>query len=205
MPRIAFSFPISDEALFFAHYDVLTQRPSGNDSRGVAFALPTQYYFFTANQGTIFANPNLKSEKTIDYQVGFKQRLGLTSAITIAGSYRELKDMIQVENVAYAFPNNYITYTNSDFGTVKSLQLTYELRRIKNIKVDANYTLQFASGTGSSATSGVNLAGSGLPNLRTIVPFSYDQRHNITLSADYRFSEGKSYNGPMVGKIRVRF
>ena len=27
MPRIAFSFPISDEAQFFAHYDVLTQRP----------------------------------------------------------------------------------------------------------------------------------------------------------------------------------
>ncbi|MBM3434722.1 MAG: hypothetical protein FJY07_00730 [Bacteroidetes bacterium] len=27
MPRISFSFPISDEALFFAHYDVLTQRP----------------------------------------------------------------------------------------------------------------------------------------------------------------------------------
>ena len=31
MPRIAFSFPISDEAQFFAHYDVLTQRPpTGN-------------------------------------------------------------------------------------------------------------------------------------------------------------------------------
>jgi hypothetical protein len=29
MPRIAFSFPISDVALFFAHYDVLTQRPTG--------------------------------------------------------------------------------------------------------------------------------------------------------------------------------
>jgi hypothetical protein len=28
MPRIAFSFPISDEATFFAHYDVLTQRPT---------------------------------------------------------------------------------------------------------------------------------------------------------------------------------
>jgi len=28
MPRIAFSFPISDEASFFAHYDVLTKRPT---------------------------------------------------------------------------------------------------------------------------------------------------------------------------------
>src|SRR6185369_6680070 len=121
-------------------------------------------------------------------------------AITIAGSYRELKDMIQVQNIAYAYPHDYITYTNSDFGTVKSIELTYELRRYHNIKVDANYTLQFAAGTGSSATSGLTLVGSGLPNLRTIIPFSYDQRHNITIAADYRFAEGESYNGPVAGK-----
>lgn len=202
MPRIAFSFPISDQALFFAHYDVLTQRPNGNDARNVAFAPIFDYYFFNefTNGGNILPNPNLKPEKTIDYQVGFKQALGTTSALTISGTYRELKDMIQVENVNYAYPHSYVSYGNSDFGTVKSIDLTYELRRIRNVKLDANYTLQFAAGTGSSATSGATLVGSGQPNLRTIVPFSYDQRHNITVSADYRFSEGKSYNGPTTGK-----
>lgn len=200
MPRIAFSFPISDEALFFAHYDVLTQRPSGTASRDVAFGQPFQYFFFEQLQGNTFANPALKPEKTIDYQVGFKQALGSTSALTIAATYRELKDLIQVVAINYAYPLDYVTYGNVDFGTVKSLEFTYELRRIKNIKLDANYTLQFAAGTGSSATSGATLVGSGQPNLRTIVPFSYDQRHNLTVSADYRFSEGKSYNGPVVGK-----
>src|SRR5690606_8062565 len=33
MPRVAFNFPISDEALFIAHYDVLAQRPSPGVSR----------------------------------------------------------------------------------------------------------------------------------------------------------------------------
>ncbi|MFI5134292.1 MAG: carboxypeptidase regulatory-like domain-containing protein [Chitinophagales bacterium] len=205
MPRIAFSFPISDEALFFAHYDVLTQRPSGTDSRTVAFAPPYYYYFFQQLQGTVFPNPDLKPEKTIDYQVGFKQALGSTSALTIAASYRELKDLIQVVAINYAYPNDYVTYGNVDFGTVKSIELTYELRRIKNVKIDANYTLQFAAGTGSSATSGVNLVGSGQPNLRTIVPFDYDQRHNLTISADYRFGEGNSYNGPTIGKNHSQF
>ncbi len=205
MPRIAFSFPISDEALFFAHYDVLTQRPSGAESRGVALATMFQYYFFRQLQGTIFANPDLKPEKTIDFQVGFKQALGNVSALTISGTYRELKDMIQVANVAYAYPNDYVTFTNSDFGTVKSLAFTYELRRLRNVKLDANYTLQFAAGTGSSATSGINLVGSGQPNLRTIVPFSYDQRHNITISADYRFGEGRNYNGPVWGKKAIPY
>ncbi|MCS6991312.1 MAG: carboxypeptidase regulatory-like domain-containing protein [Chitinophagales bacterium] len=205
MPRIAFSFPISDEALFFAHYDVLTQRPSGTDSRSVALATMFQYYFFRQLQGTVFANPDLKPEKTIDYQVGFKQALGNTSALTISGTYRELKDLIQVANIAYAYPLDYITYTNTDFGTVKSLAFTYELRRIRNVKLDANYTLQFAAGTGSSATSGIRLVGSGLPNLRTIVPFSYDQRHNIAIAVDYRFGEGRNYNGPTWGKAGIPY
>jgi hypothetical protein len=46
----------------------------------------------------------------------------------------------------------------------------------------------------------LNLVGSGQPNLRTIIPFSYDQRHALTASVDYRFGEGRSYNGPLVGK-----
>ena len=31
MPRISFNFPVSDEAMFFAHYDILTQRPPGSN------------------------------------------------------------------------------------------------------------------------------------------------------------------------------
>ncbi len=205
MPRIAFSFPISDEALFFAHYDVLSQRPQGGTgqtpSGNALIATPLQYYFLQQlNTDNVMANPALKPEKTIDYQVGFKQALGAISAITISGTYRELKDMIQVQKVAYAYPVEYRTFGNSDFGTVKSLQVTYELRRIKNVKLDANYTLQFADGTGSDITSGLNLVGSGQPNLRTLIPFSYDQRHAFTASIDYRYGEGRSYNGPVVGK-----
>ncbi|MGB3077099.1 MAG: TonB-dependent receptor [Chitinophagales bacterium] len=205
MPRIAFSFPISDEALFFAHYDVLSQRPQGataqTPSGNALIANAFQYYYLSQlNTDNVMANPALKPERTIDYQVGFKQALGAISAITISGTYRELKDMIQVQKVGFAYPVEYRTFGNTDFGTVKSLQVTYELRRIKNVKLDANYTLQFADGTGSDITSGLNLVGSGQPNLRSLIPFSYDQRHAFTASVDYRYGEGRSYNGPVVGK-----
>jgi hypothetical protein len=45
MPRIAFSFPINDEALFFAHYDVLTRRPTANGSQTSARLNLNSYYF----------------------------------------------------------------------------------------------------------------------------------------------------------------
>ena len=62
----------------------------------------------------------------------------------------------------------------------------------------ANYTLQFADGTGSDATSASGLINAGLPNLRAIFPYSFDQRHTFAITMDYRYGSGKDYNGPMI-------
>jgi len=205
MPRIAFSFPISDEALFFAHYDVLTQRPGSGSTRNALNRMnPFNYEFFaSAAQGRL-SNPDLKPEKTVDYQVGFQQALGTNSALTLSLTYKELKDMVQVRKILYAVPvESYTTYGNRDFGTVKSFQASYEMRRTRNIRLEANYTLQFAEGTGSDQTSSQNLVNSGTPNLRTVIPFDYDQRHTITATVDYRYGEGSGYDGPVWGNSQI--
>ena len=193
MPRIAFSFPISDEAQFFAHYDVLTQRPPERSRFN-----PTQYYFLEQNIGGLLNNPDLKPEKTVDYEIGFAQTLSLKSAITISLFYKELRDMIQVMNLPGAYPGRYMTMQNLDFGTVKGLSVAFDLRRTNNVSLTANYTLQFADGTGSSATSGYSLANTEQPNLRTMTPLSFDQRHAISVSVDYHYGHGKDYNGPIL-------
>ena len=61
--------------------------------------------------------------------------------------------------------------SNRDFGTIKGLTIAYDLRRTGNIRMTANYTLQFAEGTGSDATSAAGLINAGLPNLRNIFPY----------------------------------
>jgi len=197
MPRVAFSFPISDEALFFAHYDVLTQRPPSRLRNN-----PLDYYYIES-QGSLLNNPDLKPEKTIDYEIGFKQTLSKSSAITISGFYRELRDMIQQTKVNFAFPKEYQTFENLDFGTVKGLSLGYDMRRTGNVRLTANYTLQFADGTGSADQTADRLLQTGQPNLRTIAPLDYDQRHAVTLSVDYRYGSGKDYNGPMIKNTQI--
>lgn len=189
-PRVAFSFPISDEALFFAHYDVLTQRPSGNSR------LELIDYLLIQNTTNYINNPDLKAEKTTDFELGFQQKLDNYSAIKIAAFYRELKDMVQVTQVLGAYPESYFSYGNRDFGTVKGMTFSYDLRRKGNFSMRAAYTLQFADGTGSNTTSSLNLVASGNGNLRTILPMSFDQRHTIVVSGDYRYGAGKGYNGP---------
>jgi hypothetical protein len=201
MPRIAFSFPISDEASFFAHYDILTKRPTS----GARFN-PIDYQFIEARTNTI-ANPNLRPEKTIDYEIGFQQVLTKTSSLKISAFYREQRDNVQLVNVFEAYPNTYRSFGNRDFGTVKGLTVSYDLRKTGNVRMTAAYTLQFADGTGSDATSAGALLGglqaAGIPNLRSIFPYSYDQRHTFNITMDYRYGEGADYNGPMIGDFKV--
>ena len=144
-------------------------------------------YLFLANTtSSIINNPDLKPQRTIDYEVGYKQALNQSSALTLSVFYRELRNLIQLIPVNYAYPVNYSMYGNIDFGTVKGLSLAYDLRRTGNVRLTANYTLQFADGTGSSSTSVVNLIQSGNPNLRTAIPLSFDVRHQIQTTFDFR-------------------
>jgi len=196
MPRVAFNFPITDEAIFIFHYDLLAQRPSTGNSR----LNPFEYLdLLNLRNGGIINNPNLKPQRTTDYEVAFKQVLSDASALKIAAFYREQRDLLQAVNYPQAYPITYVGYGNRDFGTTKGLQLEYELRRTGNVKLDANYTLQFAQGTGSSATTGLNLARAGQPALRTLQPFSYDVRHQFLFRFDFRYASGMRYNGPVVG------
>ena len=199
MPRVAFSFPISDIASFTAHYDVLTQRPSD----GLMRFDPKDYYFIGSTSSNPFiTNSNLRPEKTIDYEVGYQQVLNQkkNASLKITAFYRELRNQITLVSLSNAYPKTYQTYANKDFGTVKGLSAEFDLRRSGGISLTANYTLQFADGSGSNANSGANLANSDQPNLRITLPLDYDQRHTITLNFDYRFGEGKDYKGPQFNR-----
>lgn len=196
MPRISFSFPISDEALFFAHYDILSKRPSYSNRLN-----PIEYLYIRQLNGDLLNNPNLQTEKTIDYELGFQQKLGNTSALKLSAFYREMRDMQQAIAVYGAYPVNYYTYGNIDFGTVKGFGVTYDMRRTGNITLRASYTLQFANGTGSSFESGATIVKSDKPNLRTTLPLDFDQRHNMAITVDYRYGgkvSGTPYNGPKI-------
>ena len=190
MPRISFSFPISDEALFFAHYDVLTQRPGSN------YTNIYTYYYFDQISGAI-ANPSLKPSQTIDYELGFTQKLTNSSSMTITGYYRELRNMIQLYRYTGAYPKDYTSFSNLDFGTVKGFTASYDLRRTGNVRLRASYTLQFTNATGASTTTMSSLIAAGVPNLRSTFPMPWDRRHQFNIVLDYRFSEGKAYNGPV--------
>lgn len=192
MPRISFSFPITDEALFFAHYDVLAQRPGQLlPTQGSLLAGQLTDYAFLETRPTVEVNnPNLKPEVTIDYEAGFKQKLGDRMALSLSAFYREMRDMVRFRRYTNAFPFTYDTYDNLDFGTVKGFVFSLDMRRTQNTQLRVGYTLQYADATGSnfsSARSVVNFL-EGVGVLRVPLPINTDQRHRISAVLDYRFA-----------------
>jgi outer membrane cobalamin receptor len=116
MPRLAFSFPISEDAGFFAHYDVLYQRPPSNSTLSAL-----DYFYFNNASANIQNNPNLKPVRTVSYEAGFQQKVSQYSALKVSAYYKENKDLIQ-RRVYTNIPapiTTYETYGNLDFGTTK--------------------------------------------------------------------------------------
>ena len=74
---------------------------------------------------------------------------------------------------------------------MKGFEFAYDLRRTRNVSVNANYTLSFADGTGSDATTTSTIVWIDETPPNFISPLAYDQRHRLNVSLDYRLGEGE--------------
>lgn len=195
MPRIAFSFPIGEKSQFKASYDIIARRPSD----GWAASYLSYLYMTKISSVT---NPNLKPERITNYELGFQQALNQSSAISASAYYKETRDLIQLVQYAGADPNpNYYSYDNQDFRTIKGVTLAYDLRQTKNIRVNANYTLQYAEGTGLSSATMTELIKEGYTTLKMLNPIGDDQRHEFKANIDFRYDGGARYNGPVITRV----
>ena len=181
-PRIGFAFPVTDKTVFHAQYGKYLQQPELN-------RMFISYTRFLSNlqQGnyTTSANPEIQPVNTTAYEIGFKQFITPDVSVDATLFYKQMSGYIQIRNIS-ARPTSYAIYVNGDYGTVKGLSFSLHTKRINNWQVDANYTLQYAGGTGSNSSRQYSIAWlSG--NFPTFVsPLEYDQRHTGNLTVDYR-------------------
>lgn len=202
LPRIWFQFPIDKTRLFYASYDVLAQRPNA----GASFLTIDELFYLRNRQGSIISNGDLKPRIKTDYEVGFKQQIGKSSGLELTASYSEIRNDFGLYQINQGYPVTYITYRNIDFSTVKSFRVQYIISELGPVSLTANYTLQFADGTGSNINSQQALIASNQPNLRTMIPLGeLDIRHAIKGVFNIGWDGGRDqygrnrYKGPIVG------
>jgi outer membrane receptor protein involved in Fe transport len=210
LPRVSFSMPVTVTTVFYAQYGKYVQLPSLNNlyvgqvalsrtvspsSRGNAYLTPVGYL--------------MTPERTTSYEMGIRQMLSDNFALTLSGFYKDTRDQLEIRNVVDAQGVAlYRAYTNNDFGTIKGLELTLELRRTNRFSAKVNYTLSDARGTGSSPNSGSGIVEQGIGRqINFINPLAFNQTHNGTVLLDYRWpvNEGGPILSGFGGNILFTF
>ncbi len=188
-PRLGLSFPVTDKTVFHAQYGKFTQQPQLNNlfTSYVVFANNLQSGNFTQS-----GNPALEPVKTTSYEIGFRQQIGDNASLDLTAFYKEIRDLVQQRNY-YAQPAPYAVFVNGDFGTVKGLSFTFNLRRVRHVAATASYTLQYAGGTGSNGAEAQNINWLGNPPVYPtfVSPLDFDQRHTLNMNIDFRTDRGE--------------
>jgi outer membrane receptor protein involved in Fe transport len=202
LPRISVSFPVTDNTVFYAQYGNYAQMPSLNQvyvgnttlsrtvspiSRGNAYLTPVGFL--------------VRPERTTQYEMGIRQVLSNNFAFTLSGFYKDIKDQIQVRSVLDANGTElYKAYLNDDFGTVKGIELTLELRRTERFAAKFNYTLSDARGTGSNSRTQFGALEQNIGRATSFInPLDFNQTHRGSFLLDYRW--GLDEGGPVLSGL----
>ena len=68
------------------------------------------------------------------------------------------------------------------------------MRQSNNVRINANYTLQYAEGTGLSTTTMSELIKEGYTTLKMLNPISDDRRHEFKANVDYRLGKNEGFH-----------
>ncbi len=180
-PRFGIAYPISASGVIHFSYGHFLQIP------------PFQYLFQNGpykvpnsginNDHAVFGNPDLKPQKTIMYEIGFRQEFLDDYLIDATGFYRDIRDWIQ-SDAPVSTRNGvlYSLFTNKDYANVKGITLNITKRLTNYFGFDVNYTYQVAEGSNSKPDDAFNAAkGNDEPSLY-LIPMDWDQNHLLNAS-----------------------
>ncbi len=179
-PRLGLSYTLGDRAVLHFSYGHFFQMPP-------LYALYSNHRFLVPpnNFGTIHGNPQIKAEKTVQYEVGLWQELMPGMGLELSVYYKDIYDLQSA--VVYTTYNQikYGVYSNKDYGNSKGFEIKFDYSR-GPINFFMNYTLQYTRGNADNPTSTYSRAGQSLDPIPYLVPLSWDQRHTANASIEYR-------------------
>ncbi|MCI0515724.1 TonB-dependent receptor, partial [candidate division KSB1 bacterium] len=191
-PRMGISHPITDRDILHFTYGHYFQRPDG-------------YYLYRNHRiqaltkvGNYIGNPNLKPEKTVDYEVGVEHLFSNNIKATVTGYYKDVTNLMNWQKyVGRSIQNIELNvYTNADYGNIKGLEFTIDKRPGRFWGGSINYTFSVAKGRSSDSDAGYG----SFTDVRRMNILSYDQTHTINANlllhtpADFAFLNIGSFN-----------
>lgn len=199
-PRIGFSFPVTDQAVFHAQFGKFVQQSRLRDIYQGIYATASNLgggFFIPAPVGF-----DVRPTRTTQYEVGFTQQIGEFASIDITGFYKDIQDQVvyDQQNTVNSQYGAYSILTNGDFATTKGVEIAFNMRRQARFMAQGSVTFQDAQGTGSFPNSNRGIVGAPLDGVtrfspQYISPLEYNNAVRGNMNLDYRFGQD---DGPSV-------
>ncbi len=182
-PRLGVSYPVTrDAALFFAYGHFTQMPPLGQAFNNADYRVLSSLQAGTAST-QILGNPDIKPEVTVQYQFGYKQAITENLGIEISTFYKDIRDLLGIEFLNTYNDAGYARLTNVDFGSVLGFTVTLDQRSLGMLSTTLDYTFQRAVGNSSDPNETAIRAEAGEDPRPRQVPFNWDQRHTLNVTA----------------------
>ncbi len=178
-PRVSLSFPITEQGIIRFSYGHFVQNPPLEKIyRNPRFedlnfiAVPS------------FGNPNLKPEKSIQYELGIQQGLTENLKIDFTAYYKDVSNLIQSRRLVAgeaAASKEFNMITNISYANIKGFTLSLLKRPARGglVSGSIDYTFQIAEGAFENPLDFFLDVRSDRQTEQTFVPLSHDRTHTL--------------------------
>ncbi len=195
-PRIGVAFPLTESGVIHFSYGHFFQVP------------PFQYLYYnpdfevvSGNLSTIIGNAELKPQKTVMYEIGFRQAITPDLGMEVTGFYKDIRNLLGVELQTQYDQTMYARYINKDYGNVRGLTLSFNRRMIDGFSFGVDYTYQIAEGNSSDPLDAFYDNQTDPPREveKKVRPLDWDQTH--TLNGTLTIGEPGSWQVGLIGRL----
>ncbi len=181
-PRLGVSYPISTTAALFFAYGHFYQLPGlGQIFTNSDYSILERLQAGGISYG-VLGNPDIKPERTIQYEFGYKHEISEFLGMDISIFYKDIRDLLGVEFITTYSVSEYARLTNVDFGNVTGFTIAFDQRKIGLLSTSIDYTYQRAQGNSSDPRETATRASAGQDPRPRQVALGWDQRHTLNLT-----------------------
>lgn len=194
-PRINVNYPLTDRSKISINYGIYYKMPE----------LQRMYDGVNLDElfsGAVVGNPNMKPQRSNDYQVTYDNQLTDEFMFNVAAYYKDIYNQLGYAYVQ-AIPVPYNLAQVSEYGSNKGLEFEFRKLPTDNFGFRFNYTIAQILGTATGATSNVNIVNDPITQRPAFplneFPLDRDVRHRANLIFDLVWGEGE---GPEIFGIK---
>jgi outer membrane receptor protein involved in Fe transport len=83
-------------------------------------------YNLNATDPFQIGNPGLKSQRTVQYEIGLQQQLTTDIGLYVTGFYKDMRNLIGTEIFDIGNGNKYSQYINRDYGNARGIIVSFK-------------------------------------------------------------------------------